>query len=77
MTPNTSLQDSMIEAARLLTPSKFMIWIEDHSNRFPDRKMDIEILNRDEVFNMNREGVLLKVYDMVFVFDNGVFQNMQ
>ena len=77
MTPNSSLQDSMIEAARMLTPSKFMMWIEDHYSRFPDRKMDIEILNRDDVFNMNRDRVLLKVNDLVFVFDNGVFQHMQ
>lgn len=66
----------MIEAARTLTPSKFITWLEDHFTRFPDRKIDIDIVNRDEVFNMNRDRVLLKVNDTVFVYDHGVFQHV-
>jgi len=76
MKSESTPEQIMIEAARTLTPSEFITWLEDHFTRFPDRKIDIDIVNRDEVFNMNRDRVLLKVNDTVFVYDHGVFQHV-
>ena len=73
-TQNT--KDRLLEVARLYTPSKFIMWIEENHITEDNKRLDIEILNRDEIFNLNMDTVKIKVNERVFVFTNGVFQNV-
>lgn len=73
-TQNT--KDRLLEVARLYTPSKFIMWIEENHTPEDNKRLDIEILNRDEIFNLNMDTVKIKVNERVFVFTNGVFQNV-
>lgn len=73
-TQNT--KDRLLEVARLYTPSKFIMWIEENHITEDNKRLDIEILNRDEIFNLNMDTVKIKVDERVFVFTNGVFQNV-
>ncbi len=72
----SATKDRLLEVAKLYTPSKFLIWIEENYTPSNDSRLEIEILNKDEVFNLNMDTVRLKVENRVFVFTNGVFQNV-
>ena len=67
-------KDRLLEVARLYTPPKFIMWIEENHLTQDNKRLEIEILNRDEVFNLNLDTVRIKVEERVFVFTNGVFQ---
>jgi len=69
-------KDRLLEVAKIYTPSKFIIWIEENYTTPDDSRLEIEILNKDEVFNLNMDTVRLKVENRVFIFTNGVFQNV-
>ena len=69
-------KDRLLEVARIYTPSKFILWIEENYSTPDDSRLEIEILNKDEVFNLNKDTVRLKVENRVFIFTNGVFQNV-
>lgn len=56
--------DKIIDAARSLTPSKFLLWCEDQG-------LAVEILNRDDVFNVNSDPTTIKVNDLELKFVNG------
>lgn len=71
-----STKDRLLEVARLYTPSKFIMWAEENHAEQDNKRLEIEILNRDEVFNLNMDTVKIKVEERVFVFTNGVFQNV-
>ena len=69
-------KDRLLEVAKIYTPSKFLMWIEENYSTFDDSRLEIEILNKDEVFNLNVDTVKLKVENRIFIFTNGVFQNV-
>lgn len=76
MQTDRSALDTLIDAARGLTPSKFISWLED-MNPKREKKLEIDILNRDEILNINRDPLRLKVDQWIFIFDNGVFQRVE
>lgn len=67
--------DRISEVAKHHTPAKFIMWLEDNYKP-SEKKMEIEILNKDEVFNLNIDTVQIKVEERVFTFTNGVFQSV-
>jgi len=69
-------KDRLLEVAKIYTPSKFILWIEENYTTPDDSRLEIEILNKDEIFNLNMDTVRLKVENRVFIFTNGVFQNV-
>lgn len=69
-------KDRLLEVAKLYTTSKFIMWIEENHIPKDNKRLDIEILNRDEIFNLNMDTVKIRVNERVFVFTNGVFQNV-
>lgn len=77
MQPNLSKLEKMKLAASHLTPAKFISWLEDSHMEDQNKRMTVDILNRDEVLNVNRDFVRLQVDKHVFVFDNGVFQRVE
>lgn len=58
-------KEKIIEAAKSLTPSKFILWCED-------RGLTAVIVNRDEVFNVNTDPTTIKVKGMELKFVNGI-----
>ncbi len=72
----SATKDRLLEVAKIYTLSKFLIWIEENYTTPDDSRLEIEILNKDEVFNLNMDTVRLKVENRVFIFTNGVFQNV-
>jgi len=77
MQPNLSKIEKIKMAASHLTPAKFISWLEDSHLEDRNKKMTIDILNRDDVLNVNRDFVQLRVDTHVFVFDHGVFQRVE
>ena len=69
-------KDRLLEVAKIYTPSKFILWIEENYTTPDDSRLEIEILNKDEIFNLNMDTVRLKVENRIFIFTNGVFQNV-
>jgi hypothetical protein len=57
-------KQQIIDAANTLIPSKFIAWA-DKQNLNP------EILNKDDVFNVNRDDVELKVGGILLKFSDG------
>jgi hypothetical protein len=54
----------IIDAANTLIPSKFIPWADNQD-------LNPEILNKDDVFNVNRDDVELKVGKLVLKFSDG------
>jgi len=54
----------IIDAANTLIPSKFITWADNQD-------LNPEILNKDDVFNVNRDDVELKVGKLVLKFSDG------
>jgi len=77
MQPNLSKLEKMKAAASHLTPVKFISWLEDSHLEDRSKRMTVDILNREDVLNVNRDFVRLQVDNYVFIFDNGVFQRVE
>ena len=77
MQPNLSKLEKMKAAASHLTPAKFISWLEDSHLEDRTKRMTVDIINRDDVLNVNRDFVRLQVDKYVFVFDHGVFQRVE
>lgn len=73
---NKSKKDILLDAANTLSTSKFLIWVEEDFVWNEERHLAIDILNRDEVLNLNRDTVHLRVDKWIFTFINGVFQRV-
>ena len=54
----------IIDAANTLIPSKFITWADNQD-------LNPEILNKDDVFNVNRDDVELRVGKLVLKFSDG------
>ena len=54
----------ILDAANTLIPTKFIAWAQTQN-------LNPEILNRDDVFNVNRDDVELKVGGIILKFSNG------
>jgi hypothetical protein len=54
----------IIDAANTLIPSKFIAWADNQD-------LNPEILNKDDVFNLNRDDVELRVGKLVLKFSDG------
>jgi hypothetical protein len=54
----------IIDAANTLIPSKFIAWADNQD-------LSPEILNKDDVFNVNRDDVELRVGKLVLKFSDG------
>lgn len=77
MDSNLSKLEKMKMAASHLTPAKFISWLEDSHLQDGSKRMTVDILNREDVLNVNRDFVKLQVDNHVFVFDHGVFQRVE
>jgi len=61
-------EEQILEAAAKLVPSKFILWAED-------RGLGPVIENRDDVFNVNRDEVHIKVGKLKLTYNEGQLQN--
>ena len=61
-------EEQILEAASKLIPSKFILWAED-------RGLDPVIENRDDIFNVNRDEVHIKVGKLKLTYNEGQLQD--
>ena len=57
-------KQQIIDAANTLIPSKFIAWAGNQG-------LNPEIVNKDDVFNVNRDDVELKVGGILLKFSDG------
>lgn len=61
-------EEQILEAAAKLIPSKFILWAED-------RGLQPVIENRDDIFNVNKDEVHIKIGTLKITYNEGQLQN--
>ena len=61
------MEEKILEAAKSLTASKFMMWAAEQG-------YDVVIENKDDVLNVNRDFTILNVNGLRLSFDSGILK---